>query len=124
MIMNTERIKKETQIIKNHSTIFGLIFSIFALIILCCALNAKSAKAATPSSQSNSGKKVLDLGELEVEGEVRRPPVDWIDSNKRMKQQIPGLYANQFRKLEEELLRPIAKERAQKILEVKPHVRH
>ena len=127
--MNIEVMKqalKEHDSIKNRSTIFGLVFSIVTLIVLCCALNARSAKAET-TTVTPSGKKVLDLGELEVEGEVRRPPVDWIDSNKRIKQQIPGLYASQFRKLEEELLRPIPKDSAKRILkaeEDKSRVRH
>ncbi len=95
--------------------IYGLILSMALLILMSCVLNARAAKAAEGQPTSQKGR-VLDLGELEVEGEVRRPPVDWIDSSKRIKGQIPALYASQFRKLEEELLKPITKEKAVKVL--------
>lgn len=57
-------------------------------------------------------KKVIDIGELEVEGEVRRPPVDWIDSSQRMKQEMSNVYIRQFQKLENELLKPVTRTEA------------
>ena len=54
-------------------------------------------------------KKVIDLGQLEIEGELRRPSLQWLDSQKRLKEWLPRIYAEQFKRLEDELVRPMTK---------------
>ena len=53
---------------------------------------------------------MIDLGQLEVEGELRRPPVNWIGNMKGLKELLPSLYANEFKRLEEQLLKPAKKQ--------------
>lgn len=52
-------------------------------------------------------KKVLDLGEMEIDGELRRPSLSWLDSSKRAQALIPELYRKLFAELEAELTKPM-----------------
>lgn len=58
-------------------------------------------------ADSNSPGKTIDLGQLEIEGELRRPNVQWLDSQKRLKEYVSRIYAEQFHHLEDELLKPM-----------------
>ncbi len=73
------------------SRIFGTV-----LFLVCFSYIAKAEK-------------VVDLGQLEIEGELRRPNVQWVDSNKKIKEYIVRIYTEQFRRLEDELLKPMTK---------------
>lgn len=50
--------------------------------------------------------KVIDLGEMSVTGEVRKPSIQWIDSQKSVKEHLPSLLKGEFERFEEQLLRP------------------
>ena len=54
----------------------------------------------------DSQEQVLDLGELEITGEVRRPNVGWIRSNKRFNDSLNSITLDEMRKFEKELLKP------------------
>lgn len=71
-----------------------------SLITSMCLL----AVAVTASAKE---KKVLDLGELEVDGELRRPSLQWLDSSRRAQELLPELYRNMFLEIENELTRPM-----------------
>ncbi len=58
-------------------------------------------------SVSHADGKVLDLGEMEVDGELRRPSLSWLDSSKRAQALIPELYRKLFAELEAELTKPM-----------------
>lgn len=49
----------------------------------------------------------IDLGTLNVEGELRRPPVMVIRSNKRFNKMLKSLAAQQLQKYEKTLVKPI-----------------
>ncbi len=77
------------------------------------AKSAASPKAPTGAEMTNQGvpldltKKIIDIGELQIEGELRRPNMQWLDSSKRMREHLARIYVEQFRRLEDEMLRPI-----------------
>ena len=50
--------------------------------------------------------KVLDLGEIEITGEVRRPNINLIYSKKYMNQAMALIAKKELKKFEKELLRP------------------
>lgn len=78
------------------------------LCLIACSFLLIATNAVAEQSQSKAAPRgsVIDLGQLEVEGEIRRPPIDWIDSQKRAKQNLLNLYARQFALIEEALLKP------------------
>lgn len=51
------------------------------------------------------GDSVIHVGELEVQGEVRRPMVEWVDSTQNLKQLIPIFLRDEFIKFEKEMTR-------------------
>ena len=58
-------------------------------------------------SSSAFGKKdVLDLGEIEIKGEVRRPNINLIYSKKYMNRTMILIARKELKKLEKELLEP------------------
>jgi len=80
---------------------------ILATLLLNFLLAAPHASADAATDQApRASKKVLDLGELEVDGEVRRPNVNWVDSQKRVREMLPELHRGEFHAIEETLLKP------------------
>ena len=71
-------------------------------IVLLLILLLPTFAAAEPKAKG----KVIDIGNLEVDGELRRPNVNWIDSQKRIKDLLPAFHREEFRALERELLKP------------------
>jgi hypothetical protein len=65
-------------------------------------------------ARSDSNEKVLDLGQLDVEGQVRRPTVEWIDSQKSARDRIPNLYIQEFARVERELLDALREQKNEK----------
>lgn len=55
----------------------------------------------TPSIAQN---KSVVLKKQKIQGQVRRPEVQWVDAKTRAKELIPELYEKLFRDLESELL--------------------
>jgi len=55
---------------------------------------------------TSSKEKVLDLGEFEVIGEVRRPNVNWLRPNKNIQDSANSMTWEELKKFEEELLKP------------------
>jgi hypothetical protein len=53
----------------------------------------------------DSDSSVVDLGQVSVTGEVRRPAISWIDSQKAAREAVPGLLKSEFEKYEENLLK-------------------
>src|SRR3989338_1957163 len=49
--------------------------------------------------------KVVDLGEMSVHGEIRRPAITWIDSQKPVKDVLSDIVKKEFERFETELLR-------------------
>ena len=64
------------------------------------------SNAAEPKEQKQKTPKVIDLGELEVEGEVKRPQVNYVDSQRKIKESIPEFHREGFTELEDKLLKP------------------
>ena len=54
-------------------------------------------------------KKVLDLGEIEITGEVRRPNVNLVYSKKYFKKAMNQMARKEFKQFETELLQPAKK---------------
>ncbi len=65
-------------------------------------------------SAAHAGQRVIDLGQIEVEGELRRPQTEWIDSQKRLMEMIPEIHRRAFLQLEQELLKPLTLAQAKK----------
>lgn len=84
---------------KNLQMYNNAVGGLFILLVAAMLSSATIAKA----------EKVVDLGQLEIEGELRRPNVQWVDSNKKIKEYIVRIYTEQFRRLEDELLKPMTK---------------
>ena len=72
-------------------------------ILFCFLAGCLAARAETKP-------KVIDLGQLEVEGELRRPNTQWIDSGKPMQAMLPGLYEREFLRLENRITRPLTRD--------------
>jgi hypothetical protein len=77
-------------------------FSVFLLTLV-----ALLGMISIPNSALAKEKKVLDLGELEVDGELRRPSLQWLDSSRRAQELLPELYKNMFAEIENELTKPM-----------------
>lgn len=54
-------------------------------------------------------KKVLDLGEIEIKGEVRRPNINLIYSKRYINKTMILIAKEELKKLEKELLKPAIK---------------
>lgn len=67
-----------------------------------------------PSAQA--AQRVIDLGQMEIEGELRRPQMRWVDSGKRLKELLPRIHGERFEAIERELLKPMTRTRAQAFL--------
>ena len=50
--------------------------------------------------------KVLDLGQLEIEGEVRKPQIQVLDSSDSVKRMVKNMQLQQAHSFEEEMLKP------------------
>ncbi len=74
------------------------------ILVLLSFMGAFSVGAAAGE------KRVLDLGEMEVDGELRRPSLQWLDSSKRAQTLLPELYKTIFAELEAELTQPLTRE--------------
>ncbi len=48
--------------------------------------------------------KMVDLGEYEIEGQIRKPSIQWIETQKKIQQSIQIVFESQLEKLEKELL--------------------
>lgn len=79
--------------------IFLTIQAAFAQAIFAQVVFAVAPSAETPS-------KVVDLGELSVNGEVRRPNITWIDSQKLVNEALPGVVKAEIELFESRLLEP------------------
>ena len=90
----------------------------FFVVVPALAANNTTQPQTTVKSGERISGNVIDLGELQIEGEVRRPSVNWIDSNKRVLELIPLFHREEFLKLERELVKPISKSEAQFKLEL------
>ena len=51
---------------------------------------------------------VVDLGQMSINGELRRPSVQWIDSKKSLRPELPKIAQEELVRLEEKLLQPAA----------------
>ena len=67
--------------------VVGIVLSVF-----CCFAGAK--------------KKVLDLGEIEITGEIRRPNVNLVYSKKYFSKAMNEMARHEFKQFEAELLKP------------------
>jgi hypothetical protein len=61
---------------------------------------------------------VIDLGELEIEGEVRKPNINWIDSQKKLKNMMPIYHQIEFSNLEKQMLVPESPKQAEMNIEI------
>lgn len=73
---------------------FYCIFSFF-LIATVSQLFAEEKKS-----------KVFDLGEMSVVGELSKPGIQWIDSQRLIKEQLPQILKAEFERIENKLLQP------------------
>jgi hypothetical protein len=64
------------------------------------------AAETTGTPPARAAGSVIDLGQLEVEGEIRRPNINWVDSQKRVKDMLPGFHQAEFKSVEDQLLKP------------------
>ena len=55
---------------------------------------------------SADSSKVVDLGEMEVQGDIRRPAITWIDSQKPVKDGLSSIIKTEFERFETQLLAP------------------
>lgn len=57
-------------------------------------------------AEEGGSSSVVDLGQLSVTGEVRRPAISWIDSQKSVREMVPSLVKSEYDAYESELLEP------------------
>lgn len=74
------------------------------LLAVCCSLSSPSGGIAQEAKSAS----VVDLGEMSINGELRRPSVQWIESKKALRPELPKIAQKELERLEEELLRPAA----------------
>lgn len=72
-----------------------------AIMIVAGLLLSISSQAAKPPVGKS---RTIDLGQLEIQGELRRPPVNWVGNYKGMREILPVLYSEEFSQLEKEIL--------------------
>lgn len=73
---------------------------IFAGMALC---------ATSGFGAERANRRVIDLGEGEIFGDLKRPQIRWVDSSAVMRQILPRIHARKFADLEAELLRPLSR---------------
>ena len=78
------------------------IFIASTLMLLATSVDSIHSANNAPSTTTSGN--VINLGTEEIQGELRRPKVDWIDSQKRVKAWLPLIHEKQFVRLEAELL--------------------
>lgn len=94
-----------------------ILFKVFSISLVCMAqTNMNAPQPSVQIKSQNSSRGVIDLGQLEVEGELRRPSVEWIDSQKRVRDWMPGLHQDEFMRLEAQLLKPLSRGQLRKEL--------
>jgi|GEM_PF-2609060 len=57
------------------------------------------------------GPKILDLGRIEIEGEVRSPPIKVLDTSESVKKIVKELKVNELGNFEKQMIRPAEFER-------------
>ena len=70
-----------------------MIFILMVIVVLCFSAFGKQ--------------KVLDLGEIEIIGEVRRPNVNLVHSKKYFNKIVSGMIKDELEEFEKELLEPV-----------------
>lgn len=58
-----------------------------------------------------SKERVIDLGDAEVEGELRRPSINWIDSQKNARERLVDVFSSEYDEFQAKLLKPAASEK-------------
>lgn len=86
----------------------NLVFKLSVGLLIVLSLFAWKGKAEEESSSS-----VVDLGQLSVTGEVRRPAISWIDSQKSVREMVPALIKIEYDAYEQTLLEPKKLERSE-----------
>ncbi len=71
-------------------------------------------------AKENGASTVIDLGEISVEGELRKPAITWIDSKKAVNEVVPSLFESEFDSFEHSLLSPTQDLNHNKNLDLKP----
>lgn len=99
-----------------------LMASLMSSLALAKTTSKEATKKSNPATVATKNG-VLDLGQLEVEGEVRKPGVSWIDSQKKMKGLLPELFKMEMQRLERKMLAPISSDQMAKKLEGEQNVR-
>lgn len=77
-------------------------WSLIGCALLLCLMGLLSIQSLSYADDS----KVVDLGEMSVHGEIRRPAITWIDSQKPVKDVLSSVVKKEFERFEAELLRP------------------
>lgn len=72
------------------------------LLVVCGILSPPSGAIAQEAKSAS----VVDLGEMSINGELKRPTVQWIESKKALRPELPKIAQKELERLEEELLRP------------------
>lgn len=69
----------------------------FLLFSVICLVLAESISAK---------EKIIDLGQIEIQGEVRRPPIQVIDTNESLQKMIRRMKIKKLAAFEKKMLRP------------------
>jgi len=72
---------------------------VLAAVLLVCGSTAALAA-------QNAGQKTINIGDLEVRGEVRRPMLQFVDSDRQTMESLADMSRTEFEKYERELLVP------------------
>lgn len=84
---------------------FGLVLlSLLGCMGLAVGENFLYADGAAANNEPQAG--VIDLGQMSVNGELRKPSVTWIDSQKAVKDLIHAYLKPEFDAFESKLLEP------------------
>jgi hypothetical protein len=70
--------------------------------------------SASVSAGEVDSDKMVDLGEISVMGEVRRPNLLWIDSQKSVRELLPEIIKSEYEAYTKELLEPAKVEKGTK----------
>jgi len=77
-------------------------FPVFVKMI-CICFTFLPLKVLADADESS---KVVDLGQMSVTGDVRRPTITWIDSQKTVREKLPSLVKEDYEIFEASLLQP------------------